>query len=232
MSASSSFMAFAPAPAGICQLVNDGVACRIEAQGLWPLPRRMCREHALRWLDPGFVGCGCGPEPCPTCRRHLDSGLRVVVVGERENGKRDHPFNSDQRIAEAIGKDTDSRRAVLQFHKRRRAFSWGASRKRLIDLGLRWDLPINLLGSSPICGEWDRGGARLVATALAPHLATQFDRVVLLGVRVLEAFEGLLHHRRVSLPHPSGRSHYWNNPHNIGYVTEIVDVMYTTGGLL
>jgi len=155
-----------------------------------------------------------------------------VVVGERENGKRDHPFNSDQRIAEAIGKDTDSRRAVLQFHKRRRAFSWGASRKRLIDLGLRWDLPINLLGSSPICGEWDRGGARLVATALAPHLATQFDRVVLLGVRVLEAFEGLLHHRRVSLPHPSGRSHYWNNPHNIGYVTEIVDVMYTTGGLL
>lgn len=234
MSASETFMAFDRAPAGLCEHVRlDPAAevetrtvCRIEAQEVWPLPRRMCRTHALRWLDPGFRGCGCGPEPCAACARHLASGLRVVVVGERENGRADHPFNSDERIAAALREDPSSERAVLQFHRRRRAFSWGSSRKRLMDLGLRWDLPVNLLGSSPTCGAWSADAAKTVAEALARHLAASFDTVVLLGVRVEAAFAGTLGGKAVCLPHPSGRSRVWNDTGSAARFRSAVDAMY------
>lgn len=236
MTAAETYMAFDRAPAGLCEHVRldpmteveTVTACRVEAQGLWPLPRRMCRIHALRWLDPGFVGCGCGPRPCPACRRHMEARLRVVVVGERENGRRDHPFNSDDRICDFLRRDPDSLRAVAQFHRRRSAFSWGTSRKRLVDLGLRWDLPVNLLGSSPVCGEWDREAARRVAQALCPHLEVLFDRVVLLGVRVAAAFDGMLDRRKVLIPHPSGRSPFWNDSSNVDRIRRTVDVIYST----
>lgn len=233
MSAAETWMKFHPAgrrPVDSCEVF----LCNEEKQDLWPLPRRMCRAHACQWLDPVFRGCGCGPEPCPSCRRHIDSGLRVIVVGERENGRQDHPYNSDERLVAALGQPGFEHRHEMhltQFQKRRRAFSWGSSRRRLVDLGLRWDMAMNLLGSSPAIGSWDRAAAARVAAALAPHLAASGARVVLLGVRVAEAFDFGLFNRTplvspLRLPHPSGRSRVWNESGAAERWSAAVSAMY------
>lgn len=244
--AETTYMGFAPAPHGLCELVWAGPsACRCEAQESWPLVRRMCNVHAVRFLDPVFRGCGCGPTPCPACRRHIDSGLRVLVVGERENGPRHQSRALDdegfaRRLRESLalpemlgGQDgqppVDRSDYVLrQFQRHHRAFSWGNSRKRLVDLGLRWDMAMNLLGPSPKVGEWDAAVAREIADGLKPFLGSY--RVVLLGQRVAEAFGADLPLLPVGpfyrLPHPSGRNRVWNGTANVEAARTVVDGLY------
>lgn len=229
-----SFMAFQAAPPGLCEHVRGEVACRVEAQSRWPLRRRMCAAHAVRYLDAEFRGCGCGPEPCADCARYVAAGYPVVVVGERENGPEQHPLTSDARMLAALREDTQVNRegrALRLFQRHRRAFSWGSARGQLERFGARWSVALNLLGSSPKVGEWDAGLARELAHALLRHLRGY--RVLLAGFRVSKAFGfepwegpgplpplGLVSISgprafepwplAASVPHPSGRNRLWN----------------------
>ena len=239
-----SFMGFAAAPAGLCEHVKGAAACRVEAQGRWPLSRRMCAAHAVRFLDPEFRGCGCGPGPCGDCGAYIAAGQSVVVSGERENGPEQHPLTSDARMLAALREDNQVNRegrALPLFQRHRRAFSWGSSRRRLESFGARWSVAMNLLGSSPKVGEWDAGLAREVAHALLPHLRGY--RVLLAGFRVGEAFgfdpwegpatlsAGLSFvsgpkaleppPQAACAPHPSGRNRSWNDPASMGRARDL-----------
>ena len=246
-----SFMGFAAAPAGLCEHVRGAAACRVEAQSRWPLPRKMCAAHAVRFLDPAFRGCGCGPGPCGDCGAYIAAGQSVVVIGERENGPAQHPLTSDARMLAALREDNQVNRegrALPLFQRHRRAFSWGSSRRRLEGFGARWSVAMNLLGSSPKAGEWDAGLAREVAHALLPHLLGY--RVLLAGFRVAAAFglqpwEGpaplplrrpfLISGPRASLPrpftacvpHPSGRNRLWNDPASMGRARDLFHALLT-----
>lgn len=230
-----SFMGFAAAPPGLCEHVRGDAACRVEAQGRWPLSRRMCAAHAVRFLDPEFRGCGCGPGPCGDCAAYIAAGQPVVVIGERENGPEQHPLTSDARMLAALREDNQVNRegrALLLFQRHRRAFSWGSARCRLESFGARWSVAMNLLGSSPKVGAWDAGLARDVAHGLLPHLRGY--RVLLAGFRVGAAFGFEPWEGPATLsvglsfvsgskaleppplaacaPHPSGRNRSWNDP--------------------
>ena len=109
------------------------------------------------------------------------------------------------------------------------AFKRGTSGRRLGDLGLdrKKTQVLNLLLPSVSIGEWDRDEAFRVASTLAPQIVEAFDRVVLLGHRVAVAF-GHDHAEFLTIvklcsqyatfalifPHPSGRSHWWNDKDN------------------
>ncbi len=222
-----SFMAFSArrsVPAGTCEVVG----CAEPSRNIYPLCRRMCGLHIIKFLDPCFRGCGCGPEPCPSCARHIAAGRRVIVVGERENGPRNR-IDDEKMIASlaAMPPELSPLRVLLDFQRFRRAFSWGSSRARLLSLGLRWDLAMNLLCSSPKSGEWSVPTARRVAAGLAPVLAATGARVVLLGVRVSEAFAGKLPEDRVTrLAHPSGANRVWNDQAEVKKASAAVSEIY------
>lgn len=276
MTSNDTFMAFDKAPPGLCEHVKGSVSCRVEAQSRWPLIRRMCAEHAVRFLDPVFRGCGCGPKPCAACARHISAGVRVLVVGERENGPESYRSHSNARILEAMrqsraaaltcpqckrphidegewasrphrthrcvddsvnvspgcGAEWQPPQHLLQFVRRRRAFSWGGSRARLVGLGLRWDMSCNLPGASPKLGAWDKGAAEAVTPELGRAMIGQVDVAVLLGVRVQEAFSqpecaaALARIQVVHLPHPSGRNRAWNDQTTVARCRALVDQMY------
>lgn len=214
-------------PAGQCEKVG----CDAKTLKVYPLIRKMCARHVIQFLDPVFRGCGCGPEPCEFCARHIRFGREVIVIGERENGPR-NPID-DAKMAVALratkidaelGLPPGS--AFHQFQRHRRAFSWGASRQRLIGMGLRWNVAANLLSASPKCGEWDSAIAREVAAALVPHLPAD-ARLVLLGRNVQKAFAGLLQESRlILLPHPSGRNHDWNAGEPIERCKSSINALY------
>lgn len=222
-----SFIAFAPrrsVPAGTC----EAVGCSEQSRSIYPLCRRMCGPHIIKFLDPCFRGCGCGPEPCPSCARHIAAGRRVIVVGERENGPR-NAVDDEKMIAclDKIPPQLSPLRALLDFQRFRRAFSWGSSRARLLSLGLRWDLSMNLLCSSPKSGDWSVPVARRVAAGLAPVLVATGASLVLLGVRVRDAFAGQLPEDRVTnLPHPSGANRTWNDRRSVEDATSAVSRIY------
>lgn len=189
-------------------------SCDQEASLRYPTPRRMCLPHIRVWTSPGFHGCGCGPQSCAACARHLGLGRRVLLVGERENRP---GWEADDALhlgrIEALRRQGGSA-AVLSFLESVGALRWGTSRKRIADLGLRWDNAINLLGPSARPGQWNPVLARSAATAARPAAMEKYDAVILLGVRVAKAWgEAEPARARVAnLPHPSGRNRLWNNP--------------------
>ena len=221
---------------GGCEALRGDEPCAKDIQRDWPLARRMCASHAVRFLDPVFRGCGCGPMTCIACTRYRAAGVRVAVVGERENGPA-RAF-TDLEMLRFIGLSMpaepgetaadSARRAVVRFQKSRRAFSWGASRKRLICLGLRWDIVLNLLGSHPRKGEWDADVARQTANILAPLLVLGYDRLVLLGKKVEAAFAGLAPpgYPVTLIGHPSGSRYKWNKPEFTDAARRVVDGIY------
>lgn len=191
------------------------VSCDQEASLRYPTPRRMCLRHLRVWLSPGFHGCGCGPTPCLFCAQHLRSGKRVLLVGERENrpGCEADDAGHLRGLSAKHGEGGES--AVLDLLERAGALRWGTSRKRLIDLGLRWDNAVNVLGPASRPGLWHQVFAKSVVRWLKPAALSAYDVVVLLGSRVAKTWgesPGEVRARVVSLPHPSGRNRLWNDP--------------------
>lgn len=222
------FMAFCPP-----RTRKDGCEvadCLGEANRRYPTDRRLCSAHLLAWISPGFHGCGCGPDPCPACARHLGSGKRVLIVGEREN-RAGYKHNDEQHLANLrFRSDQQGADGVVEYLERAGALRWGSSRKRLLGLGLRWDNGINLLGPSGRTGWWDLRPARVVVRSAKVALTTRYDAVVLLGTKVAEAWEGesaeLGPAAVLRLPHPSGRNRQWNDPAKVAECRAVVDGIY------
>lgn len=219
------FVARRSLAANLCEVVG----CGDERRAIYPLCRRMCGKHTIQFLDAVFRGCGCGPEPCQWCARHITAGRMVIVIGERENGPKNAVDDAKMiGCLSAIPPSVTPHRVLLDFQRFRRAFSWGGSRGNLLAVGLRWDLAMNLLCSSPKSGEWSAPVARQVAASLSPVLQAVDARVVLLGVRVAIAFDGLLpNSHAVKLPHPSGANiRTWKDPTAVAAVRAAVTEIY------
>jgi len=232
LSAAQTYFAFRrprSTPVGQCEKVG----CDAKTLKVYPLIRKMCARHVIQFLDPVFRGCGCGPEPCEHCARHIGFGREVIVIGERENGPR-HPIDDAKMAAALRATKIDAElglppgSAFRQFQRHRRAFSWGASRQRLISVGLRWNVATNLLAASPKCGDWDGKAAREVALALVPHLPADAC-LVLLGRSVQKAFAGLLEESRITcLPHPSGRNQSLQEGAPVERCKDSINVLYAS----
>lgn len=153
--------------------------------------------------------------------------MSTIIVGERFNYHKDwRPSRPETELD-------------FTFLCRLGCMRRGAGRKKLEDLGFRWDRGLNLLMPSKTPGEWDAGRAREVATAILPDLLNA-DHVLLLGRRVARAF-GIVDwkpfrwhrwdgqwwwrhtqpQRFVTLPHPSGLCRIWNGPEAIDEAREI-----------
>lgn len=144
--------------------------------------------------------------------------IGVVVVGER--------FNQGSWAPRDASLETDPR-----FLLRLGAFKRGLGRKRLEELGLRWDAAMNLLMPSPVIGEWDAEKADRVAGACWPYLEQTYRVIVMCGRRVARAFKrdgdipSLEAQGRVLLlPHPSGRSRAWNDGKTVVMCRRLVRV--------
>lgn len=151
----------------------------------------------------------------------------LLVIAERVNNRR----LTDAKVARwrATWEEHGWKAAMLTP-----AMTHGASRKRL-DQFLPGDKEIvNLLPPDNKPGTWDAELARRTALQSVGWLTANADvhGVVLLGRRVLDTYCNLFRdttikqagRRCVGLPHPSGRSHYWNDPEAMervrAYVTE------------
>lgn len=170
---------------------------RVNCRRLW------CRDHVdkiekLRRADTLFLSCGCGPEPCEDCADHLNSNLRILLVGERFNAS---PWEW-----------TTEQSMNLEFLVRKGSFLWGPARARLLRCGLRWDAALNLLPPSRLLGTWDAKRARMVAENIKNDILKRYDAVYLVGKRVCEAFRPDLTPGGpwIETKHPSGRSRLWN----------------------
>lgn len=200
-----------PAPRGNRREAIQELASSCAASGCWEKPqggalrdRRWCAAHMAEVLRGGrdlFLTCGCIPVACPDCAAVAASGCTVFVVGERYNisgevwGPR--PEEADFRYLVRLG-----------------AFRAGLSRAQLISAGIRWDYALNLLRPDRP-GSWEPRRARDVAEAIRAPLLQEADVVVLLGVRVRDAFGfgGAAGPRRLDdrfVLLPPGRSQYWN----------------------
>jgi hypothetical protein len=98
--------------------------------------------------------------------------------------------------------------------------------EKLRSIGARWDDALNLLPPAR-SGAWEPDWARWAAAALLGAMGTEewrYDRLLLVGARVSAAFDCPLDFLELSseaplyagwenvlcLPHPSGRSRWWN----------------------
>lgn len=130
----------------------------------------------------------------------------VVLVGERGNAPREltRRPSTDVRLRLKIG-----------------AFREGVSRRRLENLGLKWDHSLNLLPSCPAAEAQWKNESEMEASKVARALTEHFDRATffLCGSRVSSAFGFAFkplsvrtqgRHTFALLPHPSGLNRFWN----------------------
>jgi len=121
----------------------------------------------------------------------------ILAVGERFNGE---PYD--------LG---DSFELRLQIG----IYNYGSRKDFLDRMGIHWDHGLNLLWSCLTPGEWDTDEARRVAeVVIMPH-CDRYDRVILFGERVCDAFDvpykmGLIFGNFIPLHHPLGDCSHWN----------------------
>lgn len=216
---------------------GEGVRCAVHGcrnpHGVILLRNRppqyfMCPSHRAEYTHSEvhpYLSCGCGPQLCGACLTYLESGKKVLVVGERRVGD-PYPFDFLKQVRSYSSGD------ALKFLTNMGAFRGGSSRTRLLNTGIRWDAALNLLPPSRAARWLDAD--HVVASAVAQHLEpamAQWD-VVLVGRHVEHAFALGPHPApRVSLiegcpwlflPHPSGRNRCWNSQEVVGRCREVV----------
>lgn len=163
--------------------------------------RWFCSRHLaeLRQLLSPFLSCGCSERGwCVPCRAVAMARKRVLLVGERGVSL------YERRPINVLTGFDRFRDRLLDG-----AFEFGRSRDRLVNAGVRWDDALNLLPAAPI-GSWDADEARRSAEQMLPTLLQSYDLIVVCGVRARQAFH--THKKILAIPHPSGRSHVWNDP--------------------
>jgi hypothetical protein len=145
--------------------------------------------------------------------------VAVVLVGERANGHESPAYDFPSRL-------------------RRGAFEWGACRERLLSLGLRWDLALNLLPAQRTReAQWrgpDQLSAQRVARESVRWAREGGHRLVIAGRRACWAYGARwepLAVGRTSLPagevtacvipHPSGLCRWWNDAENLAAAREL-----------
>lgn len=139
--------------------------------------------------------------------------MDLILVGERANQKHWRPT-----LITNLGN--------LKLRLALGAFTKGAARKRLKDLGLRWKYSINLLWPDPQGTPWREEEAALVVSCIRQELERRFCPILLIGKKVQKAFviEGdPLEQKRpyILVPHPSGLNRWWNDFDNLKRAREL-----------
>lgn len=210
---------------GKCEVLG----CDRDIRRTYPTDRKICVYHLMRVIGRGFWGCGCGPDPCPACARHLAAGKRILLVGERENRAGWETRDEQQLTDVEFHKKQGGIQQVLRFLERAGALRWGSSRKRLLSMGLRWDNALNLLGPSGRIGSWSAPTAKQVVREVAQVVPENYDFVVLLGSKVAEAWKfAEAKPQAIYLPHPSGRNRAWNDPAKVAECKAMIDAIYAS----
>jgi len=100
-------------------------------------------------------------------------------------------------------------------------YNYGTRREFLDRMGVHWDHGVNLLWPDPTPCAWDAAEARRTALVftnndgVTPGIISKYDRVILFGERVCDAFDvpykmGLVFGNFVPLHHPVGDGQQWD----------------------